>query len=175
MRRIGFVLLALALAACDDDNGGNPAGPSTTGPIIFSTQLLASNEVPPVTNAEAGARGTVTITMAVPRDSAGNPTGAGTVTFAMQIGSFPPGTVAVGAHIHPGAAGVNGPVIVNTGISPTAPLVMADGSGNLVISNIAITQALASQIVANPAGYYFNVHTPLNPGGAIRGQLARTP
>ena len=25
----------------------------------------------------------------------------------------------------------------------------------------------------NPAGNYFNMHTPLNPGGAIRGQLTR--
>ena len=25
----------------------------------------------------------------------------------------------------------------------------------------------------NPAGNYFNMHTPLNPGGAIRGQLVR--
>jgi hypothetical protein len=28
-------------------------------------------------------------------------------------------------------------------------------------------------IVSNPAGYYFNVHTQLNGGGAIRGQLVR--
>jgi hypothetical protein len=27
-------------------------------------------------------------------------------------------------------------------------------------------------IVANPAGFYFNVHTTLNPGGAVRGQLS---
>jgi hypothetical protein len=27
--------------------------------------------------------------------------------------------------------------------------------------------------MANPSGYYFNVHTALNPTGAIRGQLVR--
>ena len=171
MRPLGILMLALALAGCDDDN--NPAGPSTSGPVIFNAQLLASNEVPPVTNADANARGTVTITFNIPRDNAGNPTGAGTATFVMQLTGFPPGTVAVGAHIHPGAAGVNGGVIVNTGLSAGAPLVMADGSGNLTVSNINISQDLATQIIGNPAGFYFNVHTPLNPSGAIRGQLAR--
>ena len=78
-----------------------------------------------------------------------------------------------GAHIHPGVAGVNGGVVVNTGLSAAAPLVMADGSANVTISNIALTQDLATQIMANPAAFYFNFHTPLNPGGAIRGQLAR--
>ena len=172
MKRLGVLLLALTLGACDDENRA-PAGPSTSGPLVFTTQLTPTNEVPPVTNAEASGRGTTTITVAVPRDGLGNPTGAGTATFVMQLNSFPLGTVAIGAHIHPGVAGVNGIVIVNTGLSPTAPLVMADGSGNLTVSNVPITQDLATQIMANPAAFYFNVHTPLNPGGVIRGQLVR--
>ena len=31
----------------------------------------------------------------------------------------------------------------------------------------------AQQIIDNPNGYYFNVHTTLNPGGAARGQLVK--
>jgi hypothetical protein len=31
----------------------------------------------------------------------------------------------------------------------------------------------AAAILANPAGHYFNVHTALNPNGAMRGQLSR--
>ena len=73
----------------------------------------------------------------------------------------------------PGASGVNGGVIVNTNIGPTAPVVLADGTANLIVTNIGISQALATQIMNNPAGFYFNMHTPLNPGGAIRGQLSR--
>jgi hypothetical protein len=30
---------------------------------------------------------------------------------------------------------------------------------------------LINAILNNPAGYYFNVHTALNGGGAVRGQL----
>jgi hypothetical protein len=37
----------------------------------------------------------------------------------------------------------------------------------------SITLAQVTQILANPNGYYFNVHTPLNPAGAVRGQLVR--
>jgi len=29
------------------------------------------------------------------------------------------------------------------------------------------------QIINNPAAFYFNVHSPSNPGGFSRGQLAR--
>ena len=36
-----------------------------------------------------------------------------------------------------------------------------------------VDKALAAAIIANPAGYYVNVHTNAYPKGAIRGQLAR--
>ena len=34
-------------------------------------------------------------------------------------------------------------------------------------------QSQAQAVMDNPAGYYFNMHSPLNPGGVIRGQLVR--
>ena len=36
-----------------------------------------------------------------------------------------------------------------------------------------MTAVIAQQIVNNPAGYYFNVHTDLNKGGVMRGQLVK--
>jgi hypothetical protein len=170
MKRLGILMLALTMAACDDDN---PAGPSSTGAVIFASQLSAANEVPPITNAESTGRGGVSITLAIPRDSAGNPSGDGTVTFVIQLSGFAPGTPAVAAHIHPGIAGVNGPPIVDTRVTGAAPIIMADGTANVTISNITITRDIATQIMANPAAFYFNVHTPTNPGGAVRGQLSR--
>jgi len=35
----------------------------------------------------------------------------------------------------------------------------------------AVDPALLAAIVANPRLYYVNVHTPLFPGGEVRGQL----
>jgi hypothetical protein len=32
----------------------------------------------------------------------------------------------------------------------------------------------ANSILANPAGFYLNIHTAANPGGVARGQLTRT-
>ena len=171
-------LLACAIvfgAACSDDD--NPAAPGPTPQpttIVFTAQMSAANEVPPVTNAESGGRGTATITFNLTRDAAGTIT-AGNANFSYTLNSFPAGTVIRASHIHEGAAGVAGGVRVDTGLSPaTAVTIGGDGNGSLSFSNIAMTDiALINSIIANPAGYYFNVHSNLNPGGVVRGQLVR--
>jgi hypothetical protein len=171
MKRAAILMAVLALAAgCDDDS---PTQPSNSGPIVFVAQLSAANEVPPVTGAEAGGRGTATITFNVPRDSTGAITGGGTVTFGIQLNSFPANTAVILAHIHPGAAGVNGGVLVNTGLSQAAPLLLSSGSATVAIT-VDISQENATNITAAPANFYFNVHTPANSNpGAARGQLVR--
>jgi hypothetical protein len=170
MKRVAILMAVLALAAaCDDDS---PTQPSNTGPIVFTAALSASKEVPPVTGAEAGGAGTATITFNVPRDSAGAITGSGTVTFGIQLTGFPANTPVNLAHIHPGATGVNGSPLVNTGLTAGAPMLLANGTGNQSIT-VNISQADATNIAAAPENFYFNVHTTLNGGGAARGQLAR--
>ena len=47
------------------------------------------------------------------------------------------------------------------------------GAGVINFEQVQITQLQAQAVMDNPAGNYFNMHTPLNPGGAIRGQLTR--
>jgi len=66
------------------------------------------------------------------------------------------------AHIHKGAAGVNGPIVVtlNTPDKNGTSTACAD-----------IDPALAKDILANPQGYYVNVHNADFPNGAARGQL----
>ena len=184
MRRLGFLLIVLALAAGCDDNDP-PTGPSTTGPIVFTAQLSAANEVPAITNAESNGRGNVTITFNVPRDSIGAVTGSGTVTFAVQLTGFPAGTPAIAAHIHPGAAGTNGGVLLGTTLSAAAPIRHGgrNGQRHRARSQRTSRRPNAQQIVANPAGFYFNVHTPLNAqrrecGGradAVAAQVSSTP
>ncbi|OFW17146.1 MAG: hypothetical protein A3H29_01125 [Acidobacteria bacterium RIFCSPLOWO2_02_FULL_67_21] len=152
------MVLALAVfcGGCDD----NPASPSTP-PLVFSAVLSPSNEVPPVGNAESTGRGAAQIAF-----------DGSTAHFYFQLTNFPADTRIVGAHIHPGAAGVNGPVVLSTGIVSAAPVALADGTVEFKAS-VPADAALVQAITANPAGYYFNVHSPLNPGGFARGQLTR--
>lgn len=67
----------------------------------------------------------------------------------------------VAGHIHVGAAGVNGGVVVDLGVrsSEHETCMWVDG-GTL------------AAIAANPAGYYINIHTTAVPSGEIRGQLS---
>ena len=69
---------------------------------------------------------------------------------------------AAGAHIHRGAAGVNGPIVVQM----TAPGASGVSSGCTEVST-----ALIDEIRTNLAGFYVNVHTREFPGGAVRAQL----
>ena len=89
---------------------------------MFTAQLSAANEMPPITNADANARGTATITFNVSRDPAtGGVNGGGTVNFSAQVSNFPGGTPINLAHIHTGASGIAGPVLINTNLSAGSP------------------------------------------------------
>lgn len=68
------------------------------------------------------------------------------------------------AHIHRGAPGVNGPVVIG---APSFPL------GSPVHFETTITDALETDLLAG--NLYLNVHTSLNPSGEIRGQLIPVP
>lgn len=70
---------------------------------------------------------------------------------------------ATGAHIHQGEAGVAGDIVVPF----EAP--GEDGTASGCVSEV--DPNLIADIIANPAGYYVNVHTSDFPAGAIRGQL----
>ncbi len=163
-----MIILALAAGCGDDDN---PTSPSSA-PIQFTAQLSPANEVPPIQGAEAGGRGFVIITFNVPRDNSGAVTGAGTATFEIQTASFPDDSAAVAAHIHPGEFGRNGGVLVTTGLAPADPIDLGPGSVTRTLT-APVTQVDATNIVANPGAYYFNVHTRSNGGGVMRGQLVR--
>ena len=72
------------------------------------------------------------------------------------------------SHIHVGAAGESGDVVVPLDV---------DGFDGTSEGCVADQDAEALQaIIDDPAGYYVNLHTEEFPGGAIRGQLsAATP
>ena len=73
------------------------------------------------------------------------------------------GMTATAAHIHPGALGVNGPVLFP--LSETAA-----GSGVWVSASDAVLTD-AQITLLNTGGLYFNAHSTAFPGGQIRGQI----
>jgi hypothetical protein len=172
MRRFAMFALALTLGApaCDDDS---PTGPSTTGPIVFTAELRASNEVPAISNAESNAQGRATITFSVPRDGSGNVTGDGVWNVQAVVSGFTDSSAIRAAHIHNGAAGVNAGVYVDTLLTPANAIPVSSGSTTINFEQVQIIQSRAQAVMDNPAGHYFNMHSPLNPGGVIRGQLVR--
>jgi hypothetical protein len=75
------------------------------------------------------------------------------------------------AHIHRGAVGVEGPVVVHL-TSLIIPAAAIPGLGSSAVQGcVAADSALIDEIIANPAGFYVNVHNGPFPKGAVRGQL----
>ena len=144
---------------CGDDAA--PTAPSGA-PLVFTALLSPANEVPAIGNAESSGRGAAQITI----------TGS-TADVYFQLTGFPGNTRVQGAHIHPGAAGVNGPVIVGTPITAAAAVPLSNGGVEYRASGIPVPAATLQAMITNPAGFYFNVHSPLNSGGFARGQLTR--
>jgi hypothetical protein len=132
---MGFGAAALLVAGCAS---GMSSGGGT--PVMLS----GSQEVPPVITSASG-NGTITVgaDMSV----------SGSVTTT--------GINGTAAHIHMGAMGSNGPVIV--------PLTKTSDGVWSVPAGAKFTEP---QYVAFKAGNtYVNVHSEANKGGEIRGQL----
>ena len=52
-------------------------------------------------------------------------------------------------------------------------IALTNGSGTFTATQSGVDPALAQTIINNPSNYYFNIHTSLNPGGVMRGQLVK--
>src|SRR5687768_12058059 len=158
MRRV----LSLAIAGVFTLMFGAAAQAQT---ITFTANLHGGNEVPAVST---GSAGTAVVTW-------NTATRAG--TYRVDVFNMPVGTTA--SHIHVGAPGVGGPVVINFtvpagGISNDFALVGTFGCSDVVAraaqginSCDDFEQAL---LLGNT---YVNVHSTANPGGEIRGPLVR--
>lgn len=167
---IGLLLLGSLAAACGNDTPTTPSSASSS--VTFAATLLPSSEVPPINGSEANGSGTATLKFNVTRDSAGNITAA-TMDAAVSVTGFPAGTALTASHIHPGAAGANGGILVSLGLA-AGEVTFPTGSGSFSKQGITVPADQAISILANPAGFYLNIHTAANPGGVARGQLTRT-
>src|SRR5215467_140238 len=172
MKRLATVVFGLLLAAGCSSSSSTPsstaAGTTTTR---FTANLLPAQETPPIQGAEAGASGTSTMDFNITRDASGAMTAA-TVNFSVTMQNFPQTTVVNIAHIHTGATGVAGPILISTTVNP-GEVTLTNGAGTFTRVAVAVKTSDMQAILDNPAGFYFNVHTAANPGGVMRGQLVK--
>lgn len=131
---------------------------------IFDSQLAGGNEVPPRSTGATGAAG---VTFDGSR-----------FHYSVEVHGI---NSVVGAHIHSGAAGVNGPIRISLFPGP--------GLGNVTTATGAVDGVLASGSFSGQdlqgitqeqflnelrnGTAYVNVHTSQFPGGEIRGQTRR--
>jgi hypothetical protein len=150
MRLLGALLLTVSMvfatssmAAAQEDQG-----------TVLAAELLGETEVPGPGDPDGS--GGAAIVISPDQDE---------LCFAIEVDGIT--LPAAAAHIHAGAAGEAGPVVVPLG-APGAEGV-AEGC---IAPDSAEQVAVLSEIVANPSHYYVNVHTSDYPDGAVRGQLA---
>ena len=168
MKRFALIAIALLVVSC----GSKPTQPSTVAAPTFTASLLPANENPPIQAPESSGQGTVTVTLNVTRD-ANQAITAATATFVVNLTGFPTNTPINLAHIHQGNSTTNGGVVVNLGLA-NGEVVLSNGAGAFTKTNINVPVDIANGMLNNPAGFYFNVHSAINPGGVARGQLTRT-
>lgn len=133
--------------------------------LTFKAVLSGGNEVPVVVT---GSVGTATVTW---------DTVTRTGTYRVDVWNMPITTTA--SHIHVGPAGGGGPVVINFTVPQGGPSNDYALQGTFGCSDVTNrpTQGINScddfeqSLVQNNT--YVNVHSALNPGGEIRGQLIK--
>ena len=149
-KRLALVVAAMALLALPGTMSAvDPTQPAYGGP------LTGAQEVPAVVTTATG-QGTAVISA-----------DGSTITYIITYSGLS-GTVNA-SHIHTGAAGVAGGVILPIVPGPS-PM-----SGTLTATNFTASGSVTTftqAVAAIRAGTtYFNLHTTANPGGEIRGQI----
>ncbi len=137
---------------------GPPEGPPDDGPPPPTTELTATldgaSEVPGPGDDDGSGMATVTIT-------------GTTLTFSFTVANIDMPTA---AHIHEGAAGVSGGVVVDLLGNGT---LTDNGDGTFNAEGmVEVDAAIASAISNSPGNYYVNVHNAAFGPGAVRGNLA---
>lgn len=135
----GLMLAAtLTLLACPAlAQGGKP----------LSADLDGANEVPILGDPDGTGHATIRVN-----------SGQGTVCYDITVSNI---ATVVAAHIHIGAAGVPGGIVVP--LEPSGGVISGCATG--------VDRDLIKAIRSDPEAYYVNVHNAQFPGGAARGQL----
>ncbi len=143
---------------------GVAAGPASAQTFTLTANLTGAGETPaPGLNTGAFGDATITVDMA-----------ARTVSYRVRVFNLPSGIIA--SHIHVGAVGTPGPVVVPFTV-PTPASNDFEFSGTVADTSFVLRpdQGIRSaddmfQAILG-GNSYVNVHSQANPAGEIRGQL----
>jgi len=124
--------------------------------------LSGGSEAPTVVNTGAHGKAVITIDPDL-----------GEVTWVIDVFNYPSGLTA--SHIHVGAAGTAGPIIIDftpAAIGVSGSFRFSGSTRNFIARPAAGIRSMEEAMTAIAAGNsYVNVHSQANPGGEIRGQL----
>jgi hypothetical protein len=124
------------------------SGAGASAPTVLQANIAGKNEVPKAGSGTGFAKLTINAS-------------TGRVCFNITLKGV--GSVAAG-HIHKGASGKAGPVVIPLFAKPTAhPKGCVKGQDKSALS----------AILKSPGQYYVNVHNAKYPDGAARGQLKK--
>jgi hypothetical protein len=130
------------------------ATPAAATIVSYVLSMDGSQEVPGPGDADGTASGTITLD---------DVTGA--VSWNLTYANI---DLPTAMHIHSGAAGVAGGVLIGLGVATSG------GAGTL-IDNLVAAPASVASVLAAPANFYVNIHNASFGPGAVRGQLGTLP
>lgn len=130
---------------------------------------LSGNQETPAPGVVTGAFGTATVTVDLATQ---------TVSWSIDVFNMPSGTS--NAHFHVGGPGVTGPTVVNVAfpaaISNDFNLSGSATAANLLVRGDQGVRSWEDFLQALLGGQtYLNIHSAVNPGGEVRGQVLRVP
>ena len=156
MPRRALILLSLAgLAGCATEKAA-----AEKPPAIKNFALTAGEETPPCPAGAAAAQGMANVTVA--------PDGSSLTATVNYSGLSGPVTA---AHIHSGAAGVAGPVVLPFKGDLTSPFSKTFTEADYVVGSGAPPDFKSFVESLKAGGAYVNVHTAACKPGEIRGQI----
>jgi hypothetical protein len=158
MRRVVMMLAAVLFVGA--------VGTAQAQTIRLAANLSGANETPIVLT---GAFGTASVTVDLSTQ---------TVSWTIDVFNMPSGTN--NAHFHVGGPGIAGPTVVNiafpAGVSNDYGLSGSATAANLLVRGDQGIRSWEDFLQALLGGQtYINIHSVVNGGGEIRGQVLRVP